>query len=196
VSNYLKTNVINEAITSLNLVRESLHVVETDVYRWKWIIIALHNALQNTMVSALRQGNGFHAMNNDSVKQWMEAYQIDEPLPPLKLANFLELYKRIKKKEIMESYVFSKRFVANQEHTNSVKKLNYLRNRFIHFELDIWSLEIVTMPDLCLHCLDVISFLVFESGNIILTAENEGEKLKSLLLDAIELLKHFNKNIK
>lgn len=196
MSDYLSTNVVNEAASSLELVRENLHIVENDVYRWKWIVIALHNALQNTMVSALKQGNGFHSMSSDSYKKWMEAYRSSKPLPPTKLAKFLDLYTRIKKKQIMECFIFSKRFIAKQEHTNSVKKLNSIRNRFIHFELDVWSLEIAGMPEICLHCMDVVRFLVFESGNVTIYKKEEGDKLKTAISDVIDIFQRIDAKIK
>ena len=193
---YLSTNIVSEATSSLYLVMENTLLVENDPFRWKWIVIALHNSLQNTMVSALKQGNGFHAMTNDSFKKWMEAYRGNEPLPPTKLANFLDLYKRIKKKHVMECYVHSRRFVAKQEHTESIKKLNSIRNRFIHFELDVWSLEITAMPELCLHCMDVIRFLVFESGNVTFYKEGEDKRMKSAITDAINMLQDFDAKFK
>lgn len=193
---YLSTNIITESVSSLELLKENLLVVENDVYRWKWTVIALHNALQNTMVSALKQGNGFHSMTNDSYKKWMEAYRGNEPLPSAKLANFLDLYKRIKKKHIMECYVYSKRFTAKQEHTESVKKLNGIRNRFIHFELDVWSLEISGMSELCLHCMDVIRFLVYDSGNVSFYKEGEGKRMKSAITDVISILQDLDAKFK
>ena len=192
MSEYFSTNIINESVSSLDLARENLLIVEDDVYRWKWIVIALHNALQNTMVSALKQGNGFHSMTNDSFKKWMEAYRGNKPLPPTKLANFLDLYKRIKKKHIMECYVHRKRFVAKQEHTESIKKLNSIRNGFIHFSLDVWSLEIAGMPELCLHCMDVIRFLVFESRNVVFYKEGENKIMRSAIIEVMNILRDFD----
>lgn len=196
MTGYLSTNILNEAVSSLELVIESLELVEKDVCRWKWVVIALHNSMQNIMVSALKQGNGFHSMENDSYKKWIEAYRNSQPLPPTKLAKFLELYKRIKKKCIMECYVDSKAYVPKQENTESVKKLNSIRNRFIHFELDVWSLQIASMPKICLHCMDVIRFLVFESGNILISDENQRVNLQKAVLKTISMFEYLDSNHK
>jgi hypothetical protein len=195
MTGYLSTNILNEAASSLELVIENLVLVEKDVYRWKWIVIALHNSMQNIMVSALKQGNGFRSMTNDSYKKWIEAYNNNQPLPPIKLANFLELYNRIKKKCIMECYVYSKAYVPKQENTESVKKLNSIRNRFIHFELDVWSLETTSMPRLCLHCMDVIRFLVFDSSNILISDETQRVNLQNTVLETIRMFEHLDSNL-
>ncbi|ATG92567.1 hypothetical protein [Methylomonas koyamae] len=192
----LSTNILNEAVSSLALVMENLELVEKDVYRWKWVVIALHNSMQNIMVSALKQGNGFHSMEHESYKKWIEAYRNSQPLPPTKLARFLELYKRIKKKKVMECYLGSKAFVAKQEHTESVKKLNNIRNRFVHFELDVWSLETTGMPKLCLHCMDVVRFLVFDSGNILISEEAESVILRNAVSQTIRLFEQLDSQLK
>ncbi|OAI24366.1 hypothetical protein [Methylomonas koyamae] len=192
MSEYLSTSALSEAVSSLKLVIENLALVENDVYRWKWIVIALHNSMQNIMVSALKQGNGFHSMRKDSYKRWIEAYNNNQTLPPIKLANFLELYKRIKKKCIMECYIDSRAYTPKQENTESVKKLDTIRNRFIHFELDVWSLEVAGMPKLCLHCMDVIRFLVFESGNILISDETQRVNLQNTVLQTIRMFEHLD----
>jgi len=196
MSEYLSTNVLNEAVSSLELVIENIGLVEKDVYRWKWIVIALHNSMQNIMVSALKQGNGFRSMSNDSYKKWTEAYNNNQPLPAIKLADFLELYKRIKKKCIMECYVDSRAYAPKQENTESVKKLNTIRNRFIHFDLDVWSLEVAGMPKLCLHCMDVIHFLVLESGNILISDETQRVNLQNTVLQTIRVFEHLDSSLK
>ncbi len=196
MTEYLSTNILNEAISSLALVMENLELVEKDVYRWKWVVIALHNSMQNIMVSALKQGNGFHSMKHESYKKWIEAYRNSQPLPPTKLASFLELYKRIKKNKVMECYLGSKAFVAKQEHTESVKKLNNIRNSFVHFELDVWSLETTGMPKLCLRCMDVVRFLVFDSGNIIISEEAQRVILRNAVSQTIRSFEQLNSQLK
>jgi len=185
MADFLSTNILKEAASSLELTEENLLLVEADVYRWKWVIIATHNSLQNIMVASLRHGNGFHSMTNDSFKKWMIAYRGNQPLPPTKLASFLDLYKRIKKKRIMECYVFSKSFSAEQHHTESIKKLNTIRNRFIHFEIDIWSLELAGLPRICLSCFDIMRFLVCESDNIMGHKPEELGRLKESISNVI-----------
>ncbi len=196
MAEYLSTDILSEAVSSLELVMENLSLIEKDVYRWKWVVIALHSSMQNIMLSALKQGNGFHSMTKDSYKKWVEAYENKQPLPRTKLANFLDLYKRIKKKSIMECYVGSKAFEAKQEHTEAVKKLNTIRNRIIHFELDVWSLETESMPKLSLYCMDVVRFLVFDSGNILISNEPQRVNLQNAVSQTIRMFEHLDSKLK
>ena len=187
---------MEEANSGLELVIENIKLVENDVFRWKWIIIALHNSMQNIMVAALKNGNGLNSMTNSSAKEWLNAYERNQPFPQTKLANFLDLYKRIKKRRIMECYIGSKAFTATHSHTESVKFLNSVRNRFTHFELDVWSLKTDDLPCVCLHCLDVIRFLVFESGNITFYRESQNIELQNTISKSISMLHNLDSKIK
>lgn len=189
MSKYLSTNRVNEVISSLELTTENLQKVSKDANRWKWIIIATHNALQNIMVEALWLGNGFGAMTDKSVKKWYEEYENNnESSVQLRLANFNDLYKRIKKKKLMCGYVHSRPFKPEQKHTLAVKNINLIRNRFIHFEISVWGLEINGLPDICINCMEILKFLVLESGNIAIWDAIERERLNKSIDNSVNML--------
>jgi hypothetical protein len=50
----LTTDTLSDAVFSLRMTAECLDKVLDDPHYWKWVIIALHNALQGFMVNALR----------------------------------------------------------------------------------------------------------------------------------------------
>lgn len=52
MDNRLDTDEALEAVLSLEMVRDQLLKVEQNLHYWKWVIIALHNALQGYMVLA------------------------------------------------------------------------------------------------------------------------------------------------
>lgn len=184
---WLRTDETKEAISALEMLAEAAPSLTTDFYRWKWVIISTHNALQGFMVLALRHGNGLLALKDEIAAQWLKAYREGGQYPVEKLDNFLNLYKKVKSDRML-CYGHSKKFIATPDHNRSVKKLNELRNEFIHFVPKGWSLELTGLPGICLHCLEVIEFLGWESGNIIFYEDVQEKRAMSALREANLLL--------
>jgi len=184
---WLRTDETEEAISSLEMLAETAPSLVLDTYRWKWVFISTHNALQGFMVLALRHGNGLLALKDEIAAQWQKAYREGGKYPVEKLDNFTNLYKKVKSVRMM-CYVHSRKFKATQDHNRAVKKLNELRNDFIHFVPKGWSLELTGLPEICLRCLEVIEFLGWESGNIILNEEVQQRRAMLALKKAKNVL--------
>ncbi len=190
---WLRTDEHEEAVSALEMVAEAGTSISSDSYRWKWVIISAHNALQGFMVLALRNGNGLLALKDNIAAQWLKAYREwlkanreGGKFPVEKLDTFLNLYKKIKSDRML-CYVHSKIFEASDDHDRSVKKLNQIRNKFIHFVPKSWLLELTGLPQICLHCLEIIQFLGWESGNI-LFRDNQQERARAALFEAKKVL--------
>lgn len=136
------------------------------------------------MVLALRQGNGLKALKDDVAARWLKAYRDGGKYPKEKLDTFLNLYKKIRSDQML-CFVHSKKFQGSEDHDRSVKKLNELRNEFIHFVPKGWSLDLVGLPDICLRSLEVVNFLGWESGNVTWYEESQGLRAKSALAGAM-----------
>lgn len=185
---WLRTDEHEEAVSALEMVAESSAMVLEDCYRWKWVLIATHNALQGFMVLALRQGNGLKALKDHIAAKWLKAYREGGEYPNEQLDTFLNLYKKVKSDQMI-CFVHSKSFVANHEHDKAVKKLNSLHNEFIHFVPKGWSLELVGLPTICLACLEVADFLGWQSGNVPWYEEEHQERAKIAMKKAIQNLR-------
>ncbi len=86
-----------EAVISLEMLCEQLPKVIDNPHYWKWIVIALHNALQGFMVLALKGSNGLNVLTEECEKEWIAAFKRhDNVWPKRKLDTFLNLYKKIK----------------------------------------------------------------------------------------------------
>jgi hypothetical protein len=174
-----------------------LRKVPDDPRYWIWVIISLHNSLQGFMVTALRSGLDLHLMSDQTRKKDRNAWEnyerclqkgnnqgLDElPLTfeELALAPFMKLYEKIKRQDLMEErYTDSRRFVPTAEQDASVGLLHKLRNKYIHFFPHTNFLEVSGLPTMIRDCLEIIRFLVFESGNISCLPELERE-LKQLI---------------
>ena len=117
------------------------------------------------MVLALRGSDGLKPLKDKIAERWLIAHETSGEYPREELDSFLNLYKKIKSKQML-FFGHSKRFHPNGSQGKSIKKLNQLRNDFIHFLPQSWSLEVSGLPTICLDSLSVIEFLCWESGNI------------------------------
>ncbi len=168
MENWLGTDESQEAVLALQLVSEQLAHLEStgNHHYWTWIIVGLHNALQGFMVLALRGTNNINVLTEDCAKEWLTAYERgDGKYPEQKLDNFLNLYKKIKS-ERMQMYVNSQVFKPSGTQGRSVKKLNSFRNNFVHFVPKGWAIEVSGLTQIVDDCLNIISFLAFDCGNV------------------------------
>ena len=144
------------------MVSECLPKVLDNIYYWKWVLIALHNALQGYMVLALGGSGSPNILTKECATERMAAERRDDDvLPAPKLDNFLNLYKKIKagrklydeqlkvghilprkSSDLMMMNVRSQPFKPHGTQTQSVKMLNKLRNDYIHFSPKGWSLGV------------------------------------------------------
>ena len=151
MSTFLRTNEYSEAISSLKFFVEIIPSINEDIYRWKWAIIALHNAVQGFMVLSLKGTDSLLILPDKQSTKWLDAYYNDQPLPEERLDNFLHLFNKI------QQY---RNFPTSAQYQKHLEKLNSIRNNFIHFSPKNWSLEISGLPAICMDCLHVIHYLV------------------------------------
>ncbi len=183
-STWLITNELQEPVKALELVKEFLDKASQDTYYWKWVLVAMHNAIQGFMVCALRGSDGMNVLKDHVVGRWLEAKKNNLPLPKLEMDTFLNLFNKIQSDRML-MHSRSKKFSAGEQHTRSMRRLNKLRNHFVHFTPKSWSMEISSLPLITLQCMAVIKFLVFSSGNIELK-QNSIEELGKTI-DHIEI---------
>lgn len=178
---WIKTDELNEAILALDILSEHLVKVVDDTYYWKWSIISIHNSLQGFMVCALRGHNGVNVLNNHSFEEWIKRhengngnYVVDT------LDDFLNLYKKIKSDKML-MFGNSNKFSPEKHQDLSIEKIDKLRNEFIHFTPNGWSLEVSEVPQIIEDCVDIIQFLTFKSNNIVYPNESIKQKIETLI---------------
>lgn len=176
---YYRTNEKLEAINSLEFVSEQVDKVSDDISKWKWIIIGLHNTLQNYMVCSLRGTENTNILSKKSSNNWLTEFfnRIDLTkykwkYPDERLDSFINLFEKIQS-DMMKKYFNGKAFIPTQSQIDSVIDLNLIRNEFIHFVPKGWSLGLAGLPNLVIEVLGIIEFLAFESRNIHWSEESE-----------------------
>jgi hypothetical protein len=179
----LTTNEHEEAVLALEFTARAAQDLGVNAYRWKWVVVGIHNALQGLMVLALRGGNGLAALPDDLAAEWLKAYDARTHPPVERLDTFLNLYRKIKS-ERMLLFVDSQRFQPAGTQGRSIRLLNRLRNDFIHFLPRTWSLDLTGLPSMCLECLDVGEFLIKDSGNIMWTRSAHRRRSEVALREA------------
>ena len=68
---YYRTDEENEATDALYMAARFAEQAATDIRMWRWVIMALHNAVQGFMVLSLRHGNGLAALTEESAAAWL-----------------------------------------------------------------------------------------------------------------------------
>ena len=190
MENWFETNETQEAVLSLQMMSEQLdHLAKTgNKHYWTWIIIGLHTALNGFMVLALRGTNDLNVLPEKCAKQWLTAYDSNSgKYPEKRLDSFLNLYNKIKS-EKMNLYTNSKLFIPKATQDSSVEKLNSLRNDFIHFIPKDWFIEPSYFIQIIYDCLDIISFLAFDCGNVIWIEEDLETQTKMHIENARQCL--------
>lgn len=156
-SNVAVTDTFVETVSALEVSSDELARVLKDSYRWKWVILALHSALQGMMALALRGSNNLRVLKPQDAKRWLDAYESGAPLPAdLQMDDFLNLYKKIK----------SDKFTPEGTQGKSLKDLNRLRNQFVHFTPCTFALILNGLPEMTIDCLKIAQFLAYDSENI------------------------------
>ena len=185
--------------------KQSLSNVEKDLYQWKWAILALHNSLQVFMVMVLEGSNGLNCLKDKVADEWLarnragqyEKFDLDNIYIDNKkvrnpLDNYSNLYKKIKKPINMGFYIHTKPFKPSGTQGSSIKKLNSLRNDFVHFLPKIWILEVTGLPQIFLDCVNIIHFLGWECGNIIWCKSSDEKRASEALAEAMKKIKHLS----
>lgn len=161
---WLRTNEIEEFIDALEHTARLAGQVNGDVKVWKWLIIALHSALQGACVCALR-GHDTAGITVFTKKSWKEVWRwLDvesrknspPPMPAERPASLKELFVRVRDPQLLPApHTYS----ASVDAVADIDKLNRLRNDFIHFVPRGLSLELSGMPRIVTHAAEAIEHL-------------------------------------
>ena len=139
-----------------------MRLVQRDPSEWKWLLEAVHAAVQGLFVLALSRGNGLLTLKSTHAAAWLKAYETGAPWPSkVDLDYFLGLYAKAKAHALSGTG-----FCPTSAHDKAVTRLNDLRNGFVHFGAKGWSIELAGLPAICLRSLEVGDSLGWRSGSI------------------------------
>lgn len=151
---FLRIDEKENAIDSLVMTTKFLESVDSDNYRWKWVVIALHNALYGFMICSLTK------TNPENVCRGKEGSYGS-------LIGFWDALKCVQSRDHITGYITAHPIQLSDEQTRSIKVLTeLLRNNFEHFRPMGWSIEISGMPDVVISVAEVIENLAFKTGTV------------------------------
>lgn len=167
MNEWLRVSKYTEAISSIEMMAEQSEHLSSDLYRWKWFIISLHNALQCFMVLSLHKLNPLPILRKDDAKKWLKAYhEGSNKLNDYKLDNFLNLYTKIKNQD-NSSYNLRVGFYQPRDTEDwSVERLSDYRNIFVHFIPCGMSLSIANLVRVGSDSLGIIKHLGWHTDRI------------------------------
>jgi hypothetical protein len=154
MSEYMRTDEREDVLSSLKMFNDSIDKALQEEAYWKWAVISIHSSVQSLMAFHLGFGNDLLVMRQQDAEVWLEAHENETDYPEVQMDGFLNLYKKIKKHEIL-----GYKFTPQGQEGRSVKRINTLRNEFIHFMPKGWSIEVTYMTEVFSDCLNIIERL-------------------------------------
>jgi hypothetical protein len=150
-----------DAVLSIELAAEKFSEVQNSPTPWKWVIIAMQNAVQGAMVLALAGTDGCGALNPKSQKQNREWLQNPTPKRPRRaMADYKTLLAWIQRADLLQGPVPS----ISEEDYRNLERLNELRREFAHYNPTCWGIELQYMLNIMPVAADVLEHLTTTQG--------------------------------
>jgi len=185
------------------------HFLEAPIpYKWKWVTIALYQALYGALISVL-QGTDPRQTVVDRQKDSGKAVMLHVNKIPIDiiassfgmdeekirdwicnpyLIGFDEALRRAKRKECLPSLTNAQPLVTTAEEDEAIHRLTKdFRNQFVHFAPTGWIESTSKFPPIARSILRVVDFLEFES-NCVSISEDEARSIKSAIAKIKQLL--------
>ncbi|MDQ0326320.1 hypothetical protein J2R99_002189 [Rhodopseudomonas julia] len=154
-SRWLRTDEPRDVAGSIRHALRSADFANEDPQAWKWVLLALHSALQGACVCHLTTtAQPVGALTKKSTKAWRDylntqGAQGARELPETRLLEFYDLLKAIRKPNSVGSGAQSPGIAISDVELKWLKRVHKeIRNQFIHFEPTGWSIELSGVPEL------------------------------------------------
>ena len=167
---WIRTDEAEDVAASVRQALRCWPVPTEDPQAWKWILLALHAALQGACVCHLlttaRPVGALTKRNNEEWFNYFEASREDPSLPPPKRTELMalpELLKAVRKPGSAGDGISPSVAISSGEFNWLRRFHDELRNQFIHFEPMGWSIEVSGVPGLARLVARIVSD-VLEAG--------------------------------
>ena len=145
---FLRFDEREDTISALEHAVEVASTLNAKPLNWKWLLIAIHNALQGALVCTLSGSDGTGALEDSKTQH-----------PKERLAPPLVLFDRVKQQKYMQEYGGAAVVTTPQE-DKDIPKLNVLRNGFTHYTSRYWCIETAGLPRIVLNAVGVVEKLL------------------------------------
>jgi len=151
---WVSTDEAEDVASSIRHALRAWDLTSSDPQAWKWVILALHSALQGACVChLLTTASPVGALTKRNTDEWLtyfEESRHDRNLRPprTELMALPELLKSVRRAGSSGDRV-APAIVINDAELAWLRRLHVqLRNQFVHFEPRGWSVEISGLPGL------------------------------------------------
>ena len=153
--NWLDTDEREDVAASLRHCIASLGLTKHDPHAYKWVLLALHSALQGSCVNhLLTTAHPVGATTENNTLEWLNYFELSrsDPAsirPHTRISELPELLKRLRKPNSAgDGSAGSEIFLTDAELQWWSGIHKDIRNQFVHFAPMGWSIELSGMPGL------------------------------------------------
>jgi hypothetical protein len=167
---------LDERINALDNLRMCAHFLRTldEPIRWKWAIVALHQALYGYAIAAVQGSDACSVLKKPSD-------------PTSDLISIWEALKRAKDPGYL--WPGSAPLVTTAQEDEAVERLvGEFRNSFEHFVPAGWSIEVSGFPTILGHTLRVLEAIAVGSGSVRYYEPDEEEAVKDAIREVRQAL--------
>lgn len=155
VEHWIRTNEAEDVAGSIRHVIRAAQFVGTDTQTWKWVVLALHSALQGACVCHLTTTAApVGAVTEKNAGEWLEYFECSPTNPIVKppkthLMGLPDLLSAIRKPHSAGDGSNSMGVTISESELRWLGRFHKdIRNQFVHFEPKLWSLEVTGIPEL------------------------------------------------
>jgi len=188
---HIRTDEAQDVAGSVRHVLRCWDLATDDPHVWKWIILALHSALQGACVCHLvTSASPLGVVTKRNTKEWLEYFEESRTNPSLKqpktvMMNLPELLKAVRKENSAGRPGAGGKVKVSEPELQILTHLHEnLRNQFTHFEPQGWSIEVSGMAKIS-HLIARIINEIFDCGSAFMHLSPKKQDLLQVDLKAL-----------
>ena len=163
---WFSTTEVEELVGAIEHCAELALAARYDVSGWKWLILALHSAMQGVCVCALRAGDASSTamltkQSATAMRRWSASQRrrtAPSPMPRQTLPSLIDLHKRVSRLGAPHAPP------TTGETTLEIARLTGLRREFDDFRPGGYALEVSGLPAIVRTCCNVVQHLALDQS--------------------------------
>lgn len=153
--NWIKTDEAEDVAGSLRHVVRAAECAGEDPQAWKWVVLALHSALQGACICHLTTTAApVGAVTKKNAAEWLEYFEASRTNPTLKppkthLMSLPDLLKAVRRPNPNPCFNLGNAIQISDSEMNWLSRFHEtFRNQFVHFEPAGWAIEVSGIPEI------------------------------------------------
>ena len=155
IESWIRTDESADVAGSIRHVIRAAQFVRDDPLAWKWVVIALHSALQGACVCHLTTTAApLGAVTQRNAREWLTYFKEsrtnpDAKPPKTRLMSLPDLLSAVRKPRSAGDRSNDVGISISESELRWLRRFHEdIRNQFVHFEPTSWSIEVSGIPEL------------------------------------------------